>query len=252
MCKRCCVPCQHFGQLRFHSSVSELQPCAAVVRTCRTPSSPWRVVALLATGKMGCETSKEQQVQDPDQGPADPAAPVEKPKGDKLKFRQPTVIDLLGDERAELDAKLLRWATKIFDEIDADGKGYLTGPDLAAALKKLPPSKAPKLAPVCPCCLVHARGSRHALSVPPHHRRVCWPCDAGRSAARVSAFSHCLLRHSRADSGLLGTLGARLEDSGRIHRHLGREWRRPSEQGGMVGEFTEMRWARAHYCRSPR
>ena len=27
-------------------------------------------------------------------------------KADKLKFRQPTVIDLLGDERAELDAKL--------------------------------------------------------------------------------------------------------------------------------------------------
>ena len=126
---------------------------------------------------MGCVASKESQVQEPD-GPKEAAAAPETQaasaagagKADKLKFRQPTVIDLLGDERAELDAKLLRWATKIFDEIDADGKGHLTGPDLAAALKKLPSAKAPKLAPVCPSIF---RRIATPAAVP---TRVCLQC----------------------------------------------------------------------------
>jgi hypothetical protein len=79
-------------------------------------------------------------------------------KVDKLKFRQPTVADLLGDERAELDVKLIRWGQNVFDAL-VDQQGCSTGTDLASALKKLPPTKCPKTAPVscfCHSC-VHAK-----------------------------------------------------------------------------------------------
>ena len=72
-------------------------------------------------------------------------------KVDKLKFRQPTVLDLLGEERAELDAKLTRWGLNVFDAL-VDQKGCSTGTDLASALKKLPPTKSPTLAPVSCFC----------------------------------------------------------------------------------------------------
>ena len=79
-------------------------------------------------------------------------AVVDSSKVDKLKFRQPTVVDLLGEERAELDAKLLRWGSQVFDALDVGQKGSATGADLASELKKLPPTKSPKLALVsCSC-----------------------------------------------------------------------------------------------------
>jgi hypothetical protein len=75
-------------------------------------------------------------------------------KADKLKFRQPTVIDLLADERAELDAKLIRWGMNVYDAL-VDQKGCSTGTDLASALKNLPSTKSPNLAPVI--CFCHPR-----------------------------------------------------------------------------------------------
>jgi hypothetical protein len=79
-------------------------------------------------------------------------AVVDSSKVDKLKFRQPTVVDLLGEERAELDAKLLRWGSQVFDALDVGQKGFATGAGLASELKKLPPTKSPKLALVsCSC-----------------------------------------------------------------------------------------------------
>ena len=79
-------------------------------------------------------------------------AVVDASKVDKLKFKQPTVVDLLGDERAELDANLLRWCSQVFDALDVGQKGFATGAGLASELKKLPPTKSPKLALVsCSC-----------------------------------------------------------------------------------------------------
>ena len=84
---------------------------------------------------MGCDSS---QLSEAARAPENP---------DKLKFRQPTVVDLLASEAAEHDALLARWGSSVFKQFDADGNGRLDGKELAAALKKLPMERPKNVPP---------------------------------------------------------------------------------------------------------
>ena len=84
---------------------------------------------------MGCGSS---QLSEAARAPENP---------DKLKFRQPTVVDLLASEAAEHDALLARWGSSVFKQFDADGNGRLDGKELAAALKKLPMERPKNVPP---------------------------------------------------------------------------------------------------------
>ena len=85
--------------------------------------------------RMGCGSS---QLSEAARAPENP---------DKLKFRQPTVVDLLASEAAEHDALLARWGSSVFKQFDADGNGRLDGKELAAALKKLPMERPKNVPP---------------------------------------------------------------------------------------------------------
>ena len=85
--------------------------------------------------RMGCGWSEQSEaVRAPD-------------NPEKLKFRQPTVVDLLASEAAEHDALLARWGSSVFKQFDADGNGRLDGKELAAALKKLPMERPKNVPP---------------------------------------------------------------------------------------------------------
>lgn len=72
---------------------------------------------------------------------------MDEPLDDKMKFQQPTVLDLLADERKTHEALLLRWATKVFDSFDTDKDGKLDAKELAASLQKLPKMRPFSLPP---------------------------------------------------------------------------------------------------------
>ena len=101
---------------------------------------------------MGCDASKEKQVTPPGKVSEGATHLEDAPTADKMKFRQATVKDMLADERTELERTLLRWASKVFKQMDKDGKGQLDAKDLAELLKKLPSKPPPTLPPVSLCC----------------------------------------------------------------------------------------------------
>ena len=73
---------------------------------------------------MGCGASKAAVPQEP---AASEPEPICETKKDKVKFKQATVIDLLGAEKEENDRILLNWASKVFTHLQKDDDSRVVG-----------------------------------------------------------------------------------------------------------------------------